>query len=136
MAKPPQCWRLLMLKLNGDIYDANKKFVIGSVNMPKEKTEETIQMWITTLGELMELMERWARILIWQPLIKHEHLKTVPLPPRIDEEYGAPPVVVWLGPKLKEKACCKPSELGWGHRSVRQRWASGNQESWSQGWQW
>ena len=123
MAKPPTSWGLLMLELNWDIYDASKKLVIGSVNMSNEKTEETIQMWITTLGELRGLMEHRARLLIWQPLTKHEHLNSVPLPHGIDDKYGAPPVVVWLGPKLKEKAGGKPSEPGWGHRSVRQWWA-------------
>ncbi len=64
-----------MLELNWDIYDARNKFVIGSVNMSKEKTKETRQMWITTLEELKELMEHQARLLIWQPLTKHEHVK-------------------------------------------------------------
>ena len=132
----PRSWRLLMLELNWDIYDANKKLVIGSVNMSKEKTEETRQMWITTLGELKELMEHRARLLIWQPRTKHGHLKTVNLPHRTDDEYGAPPVVVWLGPKFKEKPGGNPSKPDWGQRSVRQRWASGSQECWPQRWQW
>ena len=67
-------------------------------------------MWTTTLSELRALMEHRAQLLIWQPLTKHEHLETVTLPYHIDDEYGAPPVVVWLGPKLKEKAGGKPSE--------------------------
>ena len=80
-------------------------------------------------------MEQRAKLLIWQPLTKQEHLKTVPLPDRIEDEYGAPPVVVWLGPlSQKEKAGGKPSEPDWERRSVRQRWASGSQ-SWSQQWQ-
>ena len=41
-------------------------------------------------------MEHRAKLLIWQPLTKHEHLNTVALPHRIDDEYGAPPVVVCL----------------------------------------
>ena len=105
--------------------------------MSHVKTEETRQMWMTTLGEVSELMEQRAKLLIWQPLTKYEHLKTVRLPPCIEDEYGAPPVVVWLGPLLvqQEKAGGKPSKPDWGQRSVRQRWASGNQECWSQRWQ-
>ena len=92
-----------MLELNWDIDGANKKFVIGSVNMSKEKTQETRQMWITTLGELKELTEQRARPLMWQLLTKHEHLNTVPVPHRIEDEYGAPAVVVWLGPRVKKR---------------------------------
>ena len=93
-------------------------------------------MWITTFGELRELMAQRAKLCKWQPLTKQEHLKTAPLPHRIEAEYSAPPVVVWLGPlSQKEKAGGKPSELDWEHRSVRQRWASGSQ-NWSQQWQW
>ena len=96
--------------------------------MSHVKTEETRQMWTTTLGELREFMEQRAQLLIWQPLAEHEHLKTVRLPPSIEDEYGAPPVVVWFGPlQQKEKAGGNPSEPDWGKRSVRQRWASGSQ---------
>ena len=79
------------------------KFVLGSVSISKVKTEETRQMWMTTVGELRELMEHRAKLLIWHALIKHENLKTVPLPHRIEDEYGAPPVVVWLEPLPLEK---------------------------------
>ena len=48
-------------------------------------------------------MEQRAKLLIWQPLTKQEHLKTVPLPDRMEDEYGAPPVVVWLEPLPPEK---------------------------------
>ena len=81
--------------------ELNKKFVIGSVNMSHVKTEETRQMWTTTLGELRVLMEQRAKLFIWQPLTNHEHFK-VPVPDGIDDEYGCPPVVVWLGP-LQQK---------------------------------
>ena len=101
--------------------------------MSHVKTDETRQMWTRTLVELRELMEQRAQLFIWQLLAKQELLK-VPLPDRIDDEYGAPPVVVWLGPlQQKEKAGGKPSELDWGNRSVRQRWAFGSQ-SWSEQW--
>ena len=127
MNKPPRSLRLVMLELNWDIYDSSKKFVLDSVSMSHAKTEETRQMWMTTLGELRELMEQQAMLLILQPLAKHEHLKTVPAPHDIEDEYGAPAVVVWLGPLVtKEKAGGKPSQLDWGQRSVRQRWASGS----------
>ena len=64
--------------------------------MSHVKTEETRQMWMTTLGEVRELVEQRAKLLIWQPLTKYEHLTSVCLPPRIEDEYGAPPVVVWF----------------------------------------
>ena len=55
-------------------------------------------MWNTTLKELSEFMEQRAKLLVWQPLAKREHLKNVPLQDRIRDEYGAPlVVVVWLG---------------------------------------
>ena len=107
--------------------------------MPHVNTQETRQMWTTTFGELREFMEQRAQLLIWQPLTKHEHLKTVRLPHSIEDEYGAPPVVVWLGPLVvqKEKAGGNTNEPDWGQHSVRQRWASDNQGSWScQRWQW
>jgi hypothetical protein len=89
-------------------------------------------MWTTTLGELRQLMEHRAQLLIGQPLTKHEHLNTVPLPHRIEDEYGAPPVVVWLEPLPLEKReggrQAKWAINDWGHRSVRQRWASGQPE--------
>ena len=52
-----------MLELNGDIYDASKKLVVGSVSTSKVKTEETAQMWTTTLDELRELMQHPAQLL-------------------------------------------------------------------------
>ena len=84
-----------MLALNCDIYDAGKKLVVGSVSTSKVKTQETTQMWATTLGEFRELLEHPAQLLIWLPLTKHQHLKTERLPHRIEDEYGSPPVVVW-----------------------------------------
>ena len=101
MARPPKCWRSVMLELNGDINDASKKLFVGSVSTSKVKTQETTQMWTTALGEFRELMEHRAQLLNWQPLTKHEHLKHVRLPYRIEDEYGLPPVVVWLGPVTK-----------------------------------
>ena len=90
-------------------------------------------MWMTTLGEFRKLMEHRAQLLIRQPLTKHEHSKTVPLPHRVEDEYHAPPVVVWLGPWLpKERAGGKTSEPVLRQRSVRQRWAASSQASWSQ----
>ena len=94
-------------------------------------------MWTTTLGELRELMEHRAQLLIGQPLTKHEHLKTVPLQPANEDEYGVPPVVVWLGPPIveaggKEKAGGKSSAHQWDNRTVRQRWAGYSTSSWSQ----
>ena len=66
--------------------------------------------------------EHRAQLLIWQPLTKREHLKTVRLPRRIEDEYGAPPVMVWLGPWLQNKtAGGKTSEHDWGRRNGRQR---------------
>ena len=94
---PPKSWRLVMLELNGDIYDASKKLVVGSVSTSKVKTQETTQLWATTLEELRELMEHRAQLLIGQPLTKHEHLQTVRLLFAFEDEYGAPPVVVWRG---------------------------------------
>ena len=83
-----------MLELNWDIYDSSKKFVLGSVSMSHVKTEEARHMWTRTMGELSEFMARRPKLLIWQPLTKQEHLKTVPLPDRMNDEYGMPPVVV------------------------------------------
>ena len=101
MARTPERWRLVMLELNCDISDASKKLVVGTVSTSKVKTQETTQMWATTLGEFRGLMEHRAQLLNWQPLAKHEHLKHVRLPYRIADEYGLPPVVVWLGPITK-----------------------------------
>ena len=66
MAKPPGSWRLDMLELNWDIYDSNKLLVLGSVSMSNVKTEGTRQMWMTTLGEVKELMEQRAKLLFWK----------------------------------------------------------------------
>ena len=49
MARTPERWRLVMLELNCDIYYASMKLVVGSVSAPKMKTEETAQVWRTTL---------------------------------------------------------------------------------------
>ena len=115
-----------MLELNCDIYDTSKKLVVGSASTAKVKTEETIQMWTTTLDDLRGLTQHRARLLIGQPLTKHEHLKTARLPPAVEDEYGVPPVVVWLGPPKeeaggKEKAGGKSSAHQCDNRSVRQR---------------
>ena len=95
-------------------------------------------MWITTLDDLKELMQHRAQLLIGQPLTKHEHLKIVRWLSAVEDEYGAPPVVVWFGqwsPKEKargkEKDGCKSSQHEWDHRNVRQRW-TGSISSWSQ----
>ena len=50
MKEPPESWWLAMLELNWDIYDSSKALVLGLVSMSKVKTEETRQMWMTTLG--------------------------------------------------------------------------------------
>jgi hypothetical protein len=85
MARPPKRWRLVTLELNGDIYDASKKLVVGSVSASRAKTQETTQMWTTTFGEFRVLMEHRAQLLNWQLLTKHEHLKQVRLPYRIED---------------------------------------------------
>ena len=80
-------------------------------------------------------MEHRGQLLIGQPLAKHEHLNTVPLPPCNEFQYGAPPVVVWLGPWLpKENAGGNTSEHDLRHRSARQRWtgSTSSQASWPQ----
>ena len=68
VARTPEMWRLVMLELNCDIDDASKKLVVGSVSASQVKTQETTQMWTTTLGELREFMEHRAQLLIGQPL--------------------------------------------------------------------
>ena len=58
MARIPHRWRLVMLELNCDIYDASKKLVVGSVNASKRTIEETAQMRRTTLEDLRDLMQQ------------------------------------------------------------------------------
>ena len=117
-----------MLELNCDIIDASKKLVVGSVSASKMKTEETARMWAHTLEDIRELMQHRAQLLIGHPLTKHEHLKTVRLPPAVEDEYGVPPVVVWFGSPPKEKAGGKDKGEGkssahqWDNHNVRQRW--------------
>ena len=126
----PKSWRLVMLKLNWAIYGSSKKFIVRSVSMSKEKSEETTQMWMTTLQELRELMDTRAWMLKLQPLSKHEHLN-VCVPDHIEDRDGAPPVVIWLRPleyffEAGEKAGGTQSHSEWGKRK---RCASG-------GWSW
>ena len=91
-------------------------------------------MWRTTLEDLRELMQHRAQLLIGQPLTKREHLKTAPLPPAIEDEYGAPPVVVWFGPPTeeaggKEKAGGKQPAHQCDNRTVRHRRWTGDSTS-------
>ena len=85
-----------MLELKCDTDDASKKLVAGSVSASKMKTEVTAQMWIATLEDLRGLMQHRAQLLIGQPLTKHERLNAVRLPFETEDEFRAPPVVVWL----------------------------------------
>ena len=49
------------------------------------------------MEDLRELTQHQAQFLIGLPLTKHKHLKNVRLPSDNSDEYGVPPVVVWMG---------------------------------------
>jgi hypothetical protein len=128
MAKIPVSWRLVMLEVNWDIFDASKKLTLGSINTAEAKTDETRHMWKAVLGDLQALMDYRSHLLVGQHLSADKDLEIVRVPARLEDKHGAPVVVVWLAPVVAPKG---KDDDPWGHRNVRQRADdSGSSSSW------
>ena len=88
----PAGWRVHMLELNSDILDASKKLVLGSLSACKQ-TEETMALWEEVLKDLARFMELRSKVLAGRPISKNPH--QVWFPPGLQDDRGAPPVVMW-----------------------------------------
>jgi hypothetical protein len=83
-------------------------------------------------------MDLRSKVLAWRPISKNpEKVKKAPLPPGLQDAYGAPPVVMWCAPlnaKQAQPASKKPrhqmeESVGTGSAS----WSS-SASSWSTWW--
>ena len=78
MARTPERWRLVMLELNYDIYDASKKLVVGSVSASKMNTGDSTDVE-TNLGGPQGTDAAPGTVVDWAA--SHQHEQTVRLPP-------------------------------------------------------
>jgi hypothetical protein len=126
-----------MLELNSDILDASKKVVLGSLSAGKQ-TQETRIMWVEVCKDLARIMDLRSQVLQGRPISKHPELvNKAPLPPGLQDDWGAPPVVMWCAPlyaKQAQPASKKPrhqmeESAGTGSAS----WSS-SASSWSTWW--
>ncbi len=90
------------------------------------------------LRDLGIFMELRSKVLAWQPISKNpQKVKKAPLPPGLQDDWGAPPVVMWCAPlnaKQAQPASKKPrhrmeESAGTGSAS----WSS-SASSWSTWW--
>jgi hypothetical protein len=133
----PARWKVHMLELNSDILDASKKVVLGSLCAGKQ-TEETRVLWGEVLRDLARFVELRSKVLAGRPISKNpQKVKKAPLPPRLQDDWDAPPVVMWCAPlnaKQAQPASKKPrhqmeESAGTGSAS----WSSSG-SSWSTWW--
>jgi hypothetical protein len=136
----PAGWKVHMLELNSDILDASKKVVLGSLTAGRQTapTEESRVQWLEVLRDLGRFMELRSKVLAWRPISKNpQKVKKAPLPPGLQDDWGAPPVVMWCAPlnaKQAQPASKKPrhqmkESAGTGSAS----WSS-SASSWSTWW--
>ena len=131
MSKVPTKWRLVMLEMNWDIFDASKKLVMGSVSTSKTKTTENRHTWETVIWDIKDMMAYRAQLLVGQPLTADQRLR-FELPRGLEDEEGAPPVVMWLAPwNSKERGGGQQQPTSWGDRNVRPRPDSSGSSWWS-----
>jgi hypothetical protein len=133
----PAGWKVHMLELNSDILDASKKVVLGSLTAGRQ-TEESRVQWREVLRDLGRFMVLRSKVLAWRPISKNpQKVKKAPLPPGLQDDWGAPPVVMWCAPlnaKQAQPASKKPrhqmeESVGTGSAS----WSS-SASSWSTWW--
>ena len=99
-----------MLELNSDILDASKKVVLGSLSAGKQ-TEESRVMWAEVLQDLARFMELRSKVLAGRPISKiPQRVKIVWPPPGLQDDRGAPPVVMWCT-KINDKQT-QPADQG------------------------